>query len=252
MAAHRSPDQATILGIRFFCGSAEEAVERMRQGGLLVVPAAPALKNLEKDARYREALLGADLAIADSAFMVLSWNLLQRDSIPRLSGLKYLRHLLHQEDLRRPGNCVWVMASPASAKRNLEWLESEGIHVPQECVYMAPRYGDVMADDQLLEMLERLRPDNVVITVGGGTQERLGLYLKQQLSYLPAIHCIGAAIAFLSGDQVYIPNWADKLYLGWLIRSLSNPHLYVPRYWDARKLFDLIRRYRHRLPVAAD
>jgi N-acetylglucosaminyldiphosphoundecaprenol N-acetyl-beta-D-mannosaminyltransferase len=51
---------------------------------------------------------------------------------------------------------------------------------------------------------------------------------------------------------VHIPNWADKLYLGWLIRSLSNPQLYVPRYWDARKLFDLIRRYRHRLPAAAE
>jgi UDP-N-acetyl-D-mannosaminuronic acid transferase (WecB/TagA/CpsF family) len=224
----------------------------MRKGGLLVVPAAPALKNLEKDERYREALLGADLAIADSAFMVLSWNLLQGDSIPRLSGLKYLRRLLQQEDLRRPGNCAWVMASPVSAKHNLDWLQSEGIDVPPECVYLAPRYGEVMTDESLLEVLERLKPEHVVVTVGGGTQERLGLYLKQRLSYRPAIHCIGAAIAFLSGDQVHIPNWADKLYLGWLIRSLSNPQLYVPRYWDARKLFDLIRRYRHRLPAAAE
>lgn len=241
-----------ILGISFFCGSAQEAVARMWGGGLLVVPAAPALKNLESDARYREALLGADLAITDSAFMVLSWNFLQRDSIRRLSGLTYLRHLLTQEGLRHAGSCFWVFASQGSAKRNLEWLLTQGIAVPSECVYIAPRYGDEVADHDLMTILERQRPQHVVITIGGGTQERLGHHLKQNMSYLPAIHCIGAAIAFLSGDQVFIPRWADKLYLGWLFRSFSNPQLYVPRYWDARKLFDLIRRYRHRLPVAVD
>ena len=55
------------------------------------------------------------------------------------------------------------------------------------------------------------------------TQERLGLYLKQRLSYRPAIHCIGAAIGFLSGDQVYIPVWADALGMGWLYRTLADP-----------------------------
>src|SRR3978361_523076 len=80
----------TILGIRFFQGSAAEAVDRMAGGGLLVVPAAPALKDLGTDAAYREALLSADLAIADSAFMVLVWNYREKDSLLRLSGLEYL------------------------------------------------------------------------------------------------------------------------------------------------------------------
>ncbi len=34
-----------ILGIRFFVGDADEAIARMSGGGLLVVPAAPALQN---------------------------------------------------------------------------------------------------------------------------------------------------------------------------------------------------------------
>ncbi len=84
--------------------------------------------------------------------------------------------------------------------------------------------------------------------LGGGTQERLGLYLKQHLAYRPAIHCIGAAIAFLSGDQVDIPVWGDRFYLGWLFRCLSDPKRFVPRYWGARKLIALMWRYRDRLP----
>ena len=243
-------DHRTILGIRFFLGTAIQAIERMQTGGLLVVPAAPALKDLGTNASYREALLNADLAVADSAFMVMVWNRLQGDSIKRLSGLEYLRELLKQPDIRLPGNCVWIMASAASAERNLTWLAAQGMNIPENCVYLAPMYGQRdIEDTPLVDLLEMLRPKHVILTIGGGTQERLGLYLKRHLSYRPAIHCIGAAIAFLSGDQVHIPVWADRLYLGWLYRSISEPRLYVPRYWGARKLLYLLIRYRDRLPV---
>lgn len=245
------PEFVTILGVRFFNGSVEDAVERMEQGGLLVVPAAPALKDIDRNAGYREALLNADLCITDSAFMVLIWNRISKQKIHRLSGLKYLRELLQREDGHRPGNVVWIMASPASAQKNLDWLKTQGIEVPQECVYLAPMYGREIEDPPLLATLERLRPQHIVVTVGGGTQERLGLYLKQRLSYQPAIHCIGAAIAFLSGDQVAIPVWADKLYLGWLFRTLADPKRFGPRYWEARRLWKLMVRYRERLPEPA-
>ncbi len=88
------PEFRSILGIPFFLGSVEEAVERIQSGGLLAVPAAPALVELASDPSYRDALLHADLVLPDSAFMVLVWNLLQRDHLRRLSGLTYLRRLL--------------------------------------------------------------------------------------------------------------------------------------------------------------
>ena len=247
-----SPPSQThrILGIDFFDGSAKAAIQIMHNnGGLLVVPAAPALKDLDRNAGYRESLLNADLVLTDSAFMVLIWNRLQSTPIKRLSGLEYLRELLLQPDVREPGKTLWIMASAASAKRNLAWLKEQGITIPEDLIYMAPMYGHgSVSDPVLLERLNRLRPRHVIVTVGGGTQERLGLYLKLNLAYRPAIHCIGAAIAFLSGDQVYIPAWADKFYLGWLFRSLSEPKRYIPRYLDAFQLFPLMRRYRDRLP----
>jgi UDP-N-acetyl-D-mannosaminuronic acid transferase (WecB/TagA/CpsF family) len=238
-----------ILGIDFFDGSAAAAIEIMRKGGLLVIPAAPALKDLDRNLDYRESLLNADLAITDSAFMVLIWNRLQSTPIKRLSGLEYLRELLLEPDVRQPGNTLWIMASPISAQRNLAWLAGQGINVPEDYIYMAPIYDrGPISDSALLERLNRLRPRHVIVTIGGGIQERLGLYLKRNLSYRPAIHCIGAAIAFLSGDQVHIPVWADRFYLGWLFRSLAEPRRYVPRYWAARKLLALMLRNRDRLP----
>jgi len=169
-----------ILGVRFIVGDAHDAIDQVsREGGLVVVPAAPALKNLTQDRRYREALLGADFAIADSALMVLSWNLIQRDRIPKLSGLKYLRALLLRPEFRQSGSSFWVMPTPSAARRNGTWLIENGVSVAPEELYAAPMYGASVEDPELLRQLEARRPRHIVIGLGGGTQERLGLYLSK-------------------------------------------------------------------------
>ena len=54
--------------------------------------------------RIARRLLDADLCIADSAFMVLIWNVSRsRRFDARLSGLEYLRELLRGEDAQRAG-----------------------------------------------------------------------------------------------------------------------------------------------------
>ncbi len=251
MRATESPQFRSILGINFFVGDALQAVQRMKNGGLLVVPAAPALKNLPYDAAYREALLEADLVITDSAFMVLIWNYLQHDSIRRVSGLEYLSALLKQESFCEPQSSFWIMANRRSAQINCAWLRRRGIDLSPEDIYMAPFYGKTVYDPALLERIRERRPKHIVVTIGGGTQERLGLYLRHELGYSPSIHCVGAAIAFLSGDQVHIPLWVDRMYLGWLLRCLSDPRQYLPRYWEARKLFTLMLRHGSSLPGSA-
>jgi UDP-N-acetyl-D-mannosaminuronic acid transferase (WecB/TagA/CpsF family) len=192
--------------------------------------------------------LNADLTIADSAFMVLLWNLLERERIPRISGLEYLRLLLKTEGMRQPHNVFWIMASRESADRNAKWLVSQGIPVGEEDQYIAPMYAAEIEDPELVARIRARRPRHIVITLGGGTQEKLGLYLKRNLGYTPAIRCIGAAIAFLSGDQVYIPVWADKCYLGWLFRCFSQPRRFIARYWSVRTVLPMMLRYRERLP----
>ena len=122
--------------------------------------------------------------------------------------------------------------------------------VSEKDLHLAPFYGAETRDPELLMKLEQRRPKHVVLGVGGGTQEPLGLYLKRNLSFRPAIRNFGAAIGFLSGDQVRIPVWVDELGLGWLWRSAWNPKRFGRRYWDARSVAALIVRYRDRLPVA--
>jgi UDP-N-acetyl-D-mannosaminuronic acid transferase (WecB/TagA/CpsF family) len=238
-----------ILGVRFFVGDAPEAVELGARPGLVVVPAAPALMELARDGDYRRALLEADLAITDSGFMVLLWNLMKRDCIHRVSGLEYLKILLAREEFREPGAALWVMPSKDSLQRNLEWLKSQGLPIAPEDCYVAPKYaGAKIVDRALVDLLDARKPRHVIIGLGGGVQEKLGLYLKTHCASRPAIHCIGAAIGFLTGDQVRIPHWADQWILGWLFRCASNPRRFIPRYAKALRLPMVLWRYHDRMP----
>ncbi|HWW00002.1 MAG TPA: WecB/TagA/CpsF family glycosyltransferase [Candidatus Acidoferrum sp.] len=238
-----------ILGVRFFVGDAPSAVQVGSRAGLMVAPAAPALLALERDRTYREALLEADLAITDSGFLVLLWNLISTDSICRVSGLEYLKLLLAKPELKARGSTLWVMPSVSSRDRNLRWLRDNGYPFKQTDCYIAPKYSrELIEDRNLVKLLHGRRPRHVIICIGGGVQEKLGLYLKRHCSSKPAIHCIGAAIGFLSGDQVRIPDWADQKVLGWLFRCLSDPKRFVPRYARALSLAAMLWRYRSRLP----
>ncbi|HXD00698.1 MAG TPA: WecB/TagA/CpsF family glycosyltransferase [Verrucomicrobiae bacterium] len=238
-----------ILGVRFFVGDARAAVELGVRGGLVVVPAAPALVELGRDREYRQALLEADLVITDSGFMVLLWNLIMRDRIHRVSGLEYLHLLLERPEFREPGSTLWVMPSTTAANRNTAWLKSNGYPVlPDDC-YVAPKYSSGnICDPRLAALVDERRPRHVIVGLGGGVQEKLGLYLKRNCEAHPAIHCIGAAIGFLSGDQVRIPLWADQMILGWLFRCASNPRRFIPRYVRAFHLAHVLWRYRSRMP----
>jgi UDP-N-acetyl-D-mannosaminuronic acid transferase (WecB/TagA/CpsF family) len=248
-----SPDQSLfqqILGVRFFVGSVEEAVQIGLRGGLVVVPAAPALVELESNEQYREAIFNADLAITDSGLMVLVWRLLTGKRISRVSGLRYLKLLFELNALRPRESVLWIMPNAAAQEQNLTWLRSQGYDFSERDCYVAPHYpAGRIHDAALVHLVNDRRPRQVMVCLGGGTQERLGLMLKRECAYKPGLHCIGAAIGFLSGNQVRIPAWADKFFLGWLFRCLSEPGKFVPRYWKACKLLPLMIRYRENPPT---
>lgn len=238
-----------ILGVRFFVGSAREAVELGLQGGLVVVPSAPVLLAMVDDPPTAAALLESDLAITDSGLMVLLWRAMRGEKITRVSGLEYLRLLLEERSLREPGALFWVMPSEATLETSLGYLRAQGFPTTRQDCYIAPFYGGgAVADPALLAIINARQPAHIIMAVGGGVQEKLAHYLKQGARYRPGIHCTGAAIGFLSGDQARIPDWADRYFLGWLMRCLQAPGRFIPRYWAARKLIALMLKYGERSP----
>ena len=166
----------TILGVRFFTGTPAEAVRIGLRGGLVVVPAAPALVELEHDTPYRDALVNADLAITDSGLMVLLWRLIAHEGLERVSGLEYLKLLLAEPSLREPGAVMWIMPTPKARDQNLTWLRANGFPMTDDDCYLAPMYPNgELSDPVLIEKIRRQRPAHIIVGLGGGVQERLGL-----------------------------------------------------------------------------
>jgi exopolysaccharide biosynthesis WecB/TagA/CpsF family protein len=233
-----------VLGIQFFNGDVDEAVQSMIQrGGFLIAPSGTCFARLREDERYRHAVLAADLAIADSGLMVVLWRIIQRERIQRISGLKYVKHLIGKLKVAENTNVFWVLPTEHARLRLIEWSRREPFPIANDSCYVAPHYGLELSDQNLLALIEQRRFGHVIIAIGSGAQEKLGHYLRENLSYRPVIHCTGAALGFITGDQIAIPDWADRFFLGWLFRLLAQPCRFVPRLIRGFELPWLIWKY---------
>jgi N-acetylglucosaminyldiphosphoundecaprenol N-acetyl-beta-D-mannosaminyltransferase len=236
-----------ILGIRFYVGDLPGLLKLCAAGNFVVVPAAAALADLPTDTAYREALEQSDFAITDSGFMVLLWKFFTGESLVRISGLKLIRGLLETDEFKLAGTSVWIMPTEHELEVNVEWLQQNNYVVTKEDCFVAPIYPKgPLSDPALLQFIEARRPRYILVNIGGGVQEKLGLYLRQNLSYRPSIICTGAAIAFVTGLQATIPVWADAMMLGWFFRCMQAPRKFVPRALKGFGLFSILAKYRER------
>jgi UDP-N-acetyl-D-mannosaminuronic acid transferase (WecB/TagA/CpsF family) len=108
--------------------------------------------------------------------------------------------------------------------------------------------GRVPEDHTLLQRIEDLRPTQIIVAMRGGSQEQLALYLRDYLVYRPGIHCVGAALAFLTGAERPIPHWAEQNAFGWIFRLISQPAMILPRIGIAVALAGMVFRYRSEMP----
>jgi UDP-N-acetyl-D-mannosaminuronic acid transferase (WecB/TagA/CpsF family) len=277
-----------MLGIDFFVGTAAEAVAHVsKNGGLVVAPAAPSFIALQDDPSYGRAIANADLAIADSGWAVLFWRLFRHEKLTRVSGLAFFKALLETADARIPRNLFFILPSEKAKTKTLEFARTSVYAITADDCYVAPHYSvgqalfpaepikvgkrerlpytsdlsssvrylestatlPMVDDPDLVSMIEQRKPKHIIIGIGGGMQDKLGSYLKHQLSYRPGIYCIGAAPGFVTGDQIVIPMWADGFFVGWIFRLFAQPRTLLLRFWSARRLPGLILRYGRELPT---
>ncbi len=231
-----------MFGSKFVDGTFQEILNELSFGGLLVVPAAPALAMIHENHQYNKALQDADIAIFDSGFLCLLLRLFKRIRVRKLSGLEFLRKFLQSFTNTKESQIFLVDPTEKDAILNKKLFENHGIPIGFN-QYIAPFYKDnEIFDEELLEIIEVKRPKYIIINLGGGVQEVLGAYLKNNSDqgYRPAIICTGAAIAFLTGAQGNIPKFVDYLYLGWLARCIANPRRFIPRYLSGFKLIKIL------------
>src|SRR5262245_8197782 len=129
-----------VLGVPLAAVTVEQAVERGLRGGLVLAPSGPGLCDVTSDADYREALLGSDLNLTDSSFVLLVRLFRGHRLAARTSGLRYLHALLRHPSMRAPEAGYWVMPSEESMTSNVRWLNEQGHSVDASNCYVAPLY----------------------------------------------------------------------------------------------------------------
>jgi UDP-N-acetyl-D-mannosaminuronic acid transferase (WecB/TagA/CpsF family) len=232
-----------IFDIRFLDGSLAELLAELNKGGAMVIPSAPVLSMMHKNQSLHEAIKSSHFAIFDSGFLCILLALRFKLIVKKNSGLAFLSYFFSRLN-RVPENSIFLVdPTHVDGVANRKLLQSFGYNLMDTYQYIAPMYDiDKIIDPILLLSLKKLRPKYVLLNIGGGVQERLAQYLMNNLDYSPSIICSGAAIAFLTGRQARIPTLVDRFYMGWFVRCLVSPKLYVSRYFMAFRLALFLKR----------
>jgi UDP-N-acetyl-D-mannosaminuronic acid transferase (WecB/TagA/CpsF family) len=206
------------------------------KGGYLVAPAASALSRILENKIYHQSLIHSNIAIFDSGFFCILLRIFKFEKVEKLSGYKFLNKFLEKKEIKRKKIlCIDPTKNDSFINKNfLTKLKFKDVSN-----YTAPIYKKGMINDsKLIKKINKIKPEIILINIGGEIQEILAYYIYKKIKFKTTIICTGAAIGFLTGSQAPINNFIDKIYLGWLLRILYNPRLFFLR---TIKSFNLIK-----------
>jgi UDP-N-acetyl-D-mannosaminuronic acid transferase (WecB/TagA/CpsF family) len=217
----------TFFGIRFYDYPFVELMNKINKGGYLVAPAASSLSKITEDKGHHKALKKSSIAILDSGFFCSLLFILKGISTKKNSGYSFMNNFLKYKYAKNK-KLLCIDPTHKDSLINQSFLRKNKF--TQVKSYIAPNYNprDVK-DVKLCKLVNLYKPKYILINIGGGVQEKLALYISQQSKHNPTSLCLGAAIGFYTGTQAPINSFFDNLFLGWFIRVIYNPIIFIPR-----------------------
>ena len=211
----------------------------IQKKGLFVFPAGPALASIEQSKKYYDSIKKADFVFFDSGFFVLLLKVFKNINVNKFSGFKFLNLFFDYLKKNKNKKVFCIDPNIKFSNSNKLFLKNLGLHNIHN--YLAPKY-DIknLSDKNLLKKLKKIKPDFILTNIGGGKQEILGLYLKENLKIKTTILCTGGAISFFTKDQAPINTFIDEVYLGWFVRLMFNPIVFFCRLTYGLKLIPMV------------
>jgi UDP-N-acetyl-D-mannosaminuronic acid transferase (WecB/TagA/CpsF family) len=218
-------------GIKFHNYSYSKILFKLNQvrGGYLVAPAASSLSKIYKDKFHYEALKKSTVAIFDSGMFCILLFIFKRLCVKKFSGYLFLNKLLNDHSIKNK-KILTVDPSILDSKKNRLHLFLKNFKRTKS--YVAPIYKrdeSNFVDKKIIKLINEFKPRYILINIGGEIQERLALYISKNIKFKVNIFCLGAAIGFYTGTQAPINSFVDKYYMGWLLRVIYNPRLFLIR-----------------------
>ena len=221
--------------VKFTSFNDKEFAKIIKKNGLFLFPSGPGLSDLKNSKKYHQSLMEADFNCFDSGLFVLLLRLFKGIRVNKFSGYKFLNFFFNHINQNKINKLLSI--DPDNKISNINYTYLNKFKINKVYNYVAPIYNpDNLNDKKLIQKINLIKPNIILVNIGGGIQEILGLYIRNNLTYKAKIICTGAAISFFTGQQAPINNLIDKLYLGWLFRIIFNPIIFLPRYIFSFKL----------------
>lgn len=211
-----------ILGVAFDAltlGEAEERADALLcsgAGGYIVTANPEIVLRCREDAAYAAAVNGAKLVLADGVGDLCAARILGTPLPGRVAGADLVPRLLAR--LAERGGSVFLYgARPGVAERAGESLQSAcpGLRIA------GTENGYISDETALLEVLEREKPDLLLLGLGAPRQE---LWMAENRQRTPAVMIgVGGLLDVFAGDIPRAPESWQRLGLEWLYRLLREP-----------------------------
>lgn len=178
---------------------------------------------------FAEALRAADVILRDGSGMATLYRMLDRECGLDLNGTDLIPKILRRyrgKSIALLGTEDRYLAGAATEIRG---------HLAQGCkISLLDGFRDI---DAYLALVERDRPELVILGMGMPKQELVAAHLRASVSWPCLIVCGGAIIDFLGGKVARAPFWMRRLGIEWLYRLLLEPRRLFKRYVVGNPLF---------------
>ena len=230
-----------ILGIPFHSLKFEEAQdllesylnpEKSHKNHIVVTPNPEGVMQAKRNPAFREALLGADLRLADGTGIVLASRYIRNPLPTRVRGVDTIFALLERLTKKDRKHTAFFLGGapgiPERAKANKESRFAALSVIGQHHGYYTPEEEAI-----ILKELNRLKPD-ILLVCKGMPHSEIWAHTHRDIPARITL-CLGGTMDIMAGNVKLTPAFIRKIGLEWLYRLLRQPSrwkrmLDIPRF----------------------
>jgi N-acetylglucosaminyldiphosphoundecaprenol N-acetyl-beta-D-mannosaminyltransferase len=231
LTAHK---RFALAGVNLSCIDRAAAIDALfalvaaRAGGYITITDAHGIVAAQADARLREIIGSARLALPDG--MPSVWlGRLKGYPMSRVAGSDFIREVLGDPRARAVRHYFYG-GDPQQAKYIVEQAEQRLGRGAIAGWYAPPfREAGALEDQAAIDRIAAAAPDVIWVGLGGPKQD---YWMANHCRFFPhaVMIGIGAALGVYAGLQTRAPRWMQSAGLEWLFRLAQEPQRLWPRY----------------------
>jgi UDP-N-acetyl-D-mannosaminuronic acid transferase (WecB/TagA/CpsF family) len=218
----------SFYNLKFYNWSYNSIIKKISKGGYLCAPAAFPLCEIRNNKRYFLSLKNSTINLFDSGYFCILLRIFNRIKVKKFSGFLFLLKFLNDKRFKK--NKI-LFIDPTIKESKLNGILLTKKRFKNFFNYVAPIYHSMKSyqDKKLFDLINKIRPKFIIINISGLKQEYLAYVIIKKIKFKLSILCLGGAISFMTRSQAPITPFFDKYYMGWLIRIIFSPRVFVRR-----------------------